>query len=125
MAGGGKGTPARGAWGAEGEAAQAVAIGDGNGPELGHDGCGHRADEHHRPEDVDEQREVPAVRPDARKQAGHAPGFQIMSMRSSRIRTLLTVWNWNARDARNVSATTGLVSVPACARRWASMPAAP
>ena len=34
--------------------------------------------------------------------ANHAPGFQIMSTRISRKRTLLAVWNQNARDAPKV-----------------------
>ena len=35
-----------------------------------------------------------------------------MSMRISRTRTLLATRNWKAREATNVSATRGLVSVP-------------
>ena len=55
------------------------------------------ADEDHRAEHVQEEREVPAVGPDAH---AHAPGFQIMSMRIRTRRPLATVCRRSPRGVR-------------------------
>ena len=52
-----------------------------------------RADEDHRAQDVEEQREVPVVGSDRREEVDHAPGFQIMSTRSSTTTTVAAAWN--------------------------------
>ena len=66
------------------------------------------ADEDHRAEDVDEQREVPAVRPDRCEDARHAPGFQIMSMRISSTDALDGVCKTRPRCVRLIASSSAL-----------------
>ena len=50
------------------------------------------------PEHVEEEREVPAVRPDVREEADHAPGFQTMRTRITRTSAVPATCSQNARE---------------------------
>ena len=56
--------------------------------------------EDHRPEDVDEEREVLGVGSNCGEEPGHAPGFQIMSMRISSTTTVAAAWNQTPFEVR-------------------------
>src|SRR5688572_6980269 len=78
------------------------------------------ADEHHRPEDVDEQREVPTVGPRCGEERAHAPGFQIMSMRINTTTTVAAVCSASPCCVRLIATSSSLGPVwPAASSSFA------
>src|SRR5512133_2713802 len=65
------------------------------------------ADQDHRAEDVQEEREVPAVGPD-RGEDAHAPGFQIMSMMMSRTTAEVRAWKRTPLEVRLSASSSAL-----------------
>src|SRR5262245_30620669 len=74
--------------------------------------------EDHRPEDVDEEREVPVRGPMGGEQARHAPGFQIMSMRIRSTTRLPNACSTSPRCVRLIASSSAFG--PVCPAAWSS-----
>ena len=97
---------------AEGEAAEARGVAATGGREQRPGGCDDRADEQHRAEHVEEEREVPAVRPDVCEKADHAPGFQTIRTRITTTSAVPATCSQKAREGPYTIGSSALVSTP-------------